>query len=158
MFYLNKILKFSLEGKFLQNVLLPYFHKLVSRAQKLPKMTGTCHSSHFELFLLNFTYFFCLSLCVSLCLSLSLSLYIYIYIMYIYIYIMYIHIHIYYICMYICIYQAHIHVLKVKPTITRYVKYFVPGISTSKYLFKEIESLNNNAPARSTSFEQMLVG
>ena len=76
----------------------------------------------------------------------------------IYIYIMYIHIHIYYICMYICIYQAHIHVLKVKPTITRYVKYFVRGISTSKYLFKEIESLNNNAPARSTSFEQMLVG
>ena len=71
---------------------------------------------------------------------------------------MYIHIHIYYICMYICIYQAHIHVLKVKPTITRYVKYFVPGISTSKYLFKEIESLNNNATARSTSFEQMLVG
>ena len=34
----------------------------------------------------------------------------------------------------------------------------VPGISTSKNLFKEIESVNTNTPGRSTSFEQMLVG
>ena len=51
---------------------------------------------------------------------------------------------------YMCIYQAHIHVLKVKSTITR----FIPGISTSKNLFKEIESVNSNAPGRSA----MLVG
>ena len=56
------------------------------------------------------------------------------------------------------IYQAHIHVLKVKSTMTRYVKCFLPGISTNKNLFKEIESVNSNAPGRSTSFEQMLVG
>ena len=49
------------------------------------------------------------------------------------------------------------HVLKVKSTITRYVKCFIPGITTSKNLFKEIESVNNNAPGKSTSFEQMLV-
>ena len=35
---------------------------------------------------------------------------------------------------------------------------FVPGISTSKNLFKEIESVNTNTPGRSTSFEQMLLG
>ena len=56
------------------------------------------------------------------------------------------------------LYQAHIHVLKVKSIITRYVKCFVHGISTSKNLFKEIESVNSNAPGRSTSFEQMLIG
>ena len=50
------------------------------------------------------------------------------------------------------------HVLKVKSTITRYVKCFVTGISTSKNLFKEIGSVKSNAPGRSTSFEQMLVG
>ena len=118
MFYLNKILKFSLEGKSLQNVVLPYFHKLVSRAQKLPKMTGTCHSSHFELFLLNFTYFFCLSLCVSLCLS--LSLYIYIYNIYIYIYIMYIYIYIY-IYIYTYTYILHMYVyMYISSTHTRF--------------------------------------
>ena len=67
-----------------------------------------------------------------------------------------------YICKYVYIYthiyQAHIQVLKGKSIITRYVKCFVPGISTSKNLFKEIESVNSNAPGRSTSFEQMLVG
>ena len=54
--------------------------------------------------------------------------------------------------------QAHIHVLKIKSTITRYVKCFIPGISTSKNLCQEIEKVNSNAPSRSTSFEQMLVG
>ena len=54
-------------------------------------------------------------------------------------------------------YQTHIHVLKVKSTITRCVKCFVPGISTIKNLFKKIKSVNNNVPGRSTSFEQMLV-
>ena len=34
---------------------------------------------------------------------------------------------------------------------------FVPGTSTSKNLIKEIESVNNDAPGRNTSFEQMLV-
>ena len=66
-----------------------------------------------------------------------------------------------YIFLYIYIHeitQAHIHVLEVKSTITRYVKCFIPGISTSKNLFKEIESANSNAPGRSTSFKQMLVG
>ena len=42
--------------------------------------------------------------------------------------------------------------------ITRYVKCFVPGISTIKNSFKEIESVNSNAPGRKTSFEEMLVG
>ena len=51
-----------------------------------------------------------------------------------------------------------LHVLKVKSTITRHGKYFVPGISTSKNLFKEIEKVNSNAPGRSTSLEQMLAG
>ena len=46
----------------------------------------------------------------------------------------------------IYIYQAHIQVFKVKSTITKHVKCFVPGISTRKNLFKEIESVNNNAP------------
>ena len=41
---------------------------------------------------------------------------------------------------------------------TRYVKCFVHGISTNKNLFKEIESLNSNAPGRSYSFEQVPVG
>ena len=44
------------------------------------------------------------------------------------------------------LYQAHIHDLKVKSKINSYVKCFVPVISTSQYLFKEIESLNSNAP------------
>ena len=35
-------------------------------------------------------------------------------------------------------YQGYINVLKVKSTITRYVKCFVPGISTSKNLFKKL--------------------
>ena len=82
-----------------------------------------------------------ISLSLSVFLSLSLSLYIYIYI---YIYILY-------------IYQAHIHVLKVKITTTRYIICFISEILTSKYLFKEITSVNYNAPGRSTSFAQMLV-
>ena len=56
------------------------------------------------------------------------------------------------------LYQAHIHVLKVKSIITRYVNCFIPWISTSKNLFKEIESVNINVHGRSTSFGQMLVG
>ena len=55
------------------------------------------------------------------------------------------------------IYQVHIHVLNGKFTINRYVKCFMSGISTSNNSFKEIESVNSNAPGRSTSFEQMLV-
>ena len=78
-----------------------------------------------------------LSVFLSLSLSLSLSIYIYIYILY--------------------IYQAHIHVLKVKITTTRYIICFISEILTSKYLFKEITSVNYNAPGRSTSFAQMLV-
>ena len=78
-----------------------------------------------------------LSLSVFLCLCLSVSLSIYIYILY--------------------IYQAHIHVLKVKITTTRYIICFISEILTSKYLFKEITSVNCNAPGRSTSFAQMLV-
>ena len=58
----------------------------------------------------------------------------------------------------IFLYQTHKHVSKVKTTITRYAYCFVPGISTSKNLFKEIESVNSNALGRSSSFEQMLVG
>ena len=34
----------------------------------------------------------------------------------------------------------------------------VPRISTSKNLFKEIESVNGNAPGKNTSFEHLLVG
>ena len=56
------------------------------------------------------------------------------------------------------IYQAYIHVLKIKSTITRYVKCFVPGISTSKNLFKEIDGVDSNTPGRSTSLEEMFVG
>ena len=57
------------------------------------------------------------------------------------------------------IYIAHnIHVLKVKSTIIRNVKCFVPGISTSKSLSKEIESVNSNVPGRSIGFEQVLLG
>ena len=52
---------------------------------------------------------------------------------------------------YIYIYQAHIHVLKAKSTITRYANRFISGISASKNLFKEIESVNSYAPGRSTS-------
>ena len=44
-----------------------------------------------------------------------------------------------------------------KSKITRYVKCFVPEISTSKNFFKEIGSVNSNAPGRSTSFKQRLV-
>ena len=47
------------------------------------------------------------------------------------------------------------HILKVNSTITRYVKCFVSGVSTSKNLFKKIESVNNNAPGRSTSYLQI---
>ena len=56
------------------------------------------------------------------------------------------------------IYQAYIHVLKIKSTITRYVKCFVPGISTSKNLFKETDSADSNTPGSSTSLEEMFVG
>ena len=48
--------------------------------------------------------------------------------------------------------------LKVKSTITRSIKCFVPAISTSKNLFKEIQIVISNAPGKSTSFEQMFVG
>ena len=51
------------------------------------------------------------------------------------------------------IYQAHLHVLKVKSTTTICVNYVVPGISTIKNLSKEIESVNKKAPGRSTSFD-----
>ena len=61
-----------------------------------------------------------------------------------------------YICIYI--YQALTHGLKVQSTIIRYVKCFVLGVYTSKNLFIEIESMNSDAPGRSTSFEQKLVG
>ena len=53
-----------------------------------------------------------------------------------------------YIYIYIYIHIAHIHVLKVKFTITRYVKCFVTGMSNSKNLFKEIESVTNNATGK----------
>ena len=52
----------------------------------------------------------------------------------------------------------HIHFSKVKSTIINHVKCFVPGISASKNLFKEIECANKNAPGTSTTFEQMFVG
>ena len=63
-----------------------------------------------------------------------------------------------YIYIYTYIYQTHIHVLKVKSTITRYVKCIVPGISTSKNLFKEIESVNSNAPGRALALNKCLLG
>ena len=47
---------------------------------------------------------------------------------------------------------------KVKYTITRYVKCFVSGISARKNLFKETQSLNKNAPCRSSRLKQMIVG
>ena len=37
MFYLNKILKFSLEGKSLQNVVLPYFSQTSFKGPKITK-------------------------------------------------------------------------------------------------------------------------
>ena len=55
-------------------------------------------------------------------------------------------------------YQGNVYVLKLKSTITKYVKCFVAGISTRKNLFKEIETVNENGPGKSTSFKQMLVG
>ena len=51
--------------------------------------------------------------------------------------------------LHIYIYTHALKVLKVKSTITRYVKCFVPEISTSSDLFKEFESVNSNAPGRS---------
>ena len=53
--------------------------------------------------------------------------------------------------------ETYRHVLKVKFTITRYVKCFVPGISTSKNVFKEIESVNSNAPSRALVFDKYLM-
>ena len=50
-----------------------------------------------------------------------------------------------YIYIYIYIYQAYKHVLKV---FSRYVKCFVPGISTSKNFFREIESVKISSPER----------
>ena len=50
------------------------------------------------------------------------------------------------------------HVLKVKSTITRYVKCFVPGISTSKNLFREIESVNSNNPGRALALNKCMLG
>lgn len=57
----------------------------------------------------------------------------------------------------IFLYETHIHVLKEKCTITWYVMCFVPGISTSENLFKEIERVNSSGPGRSTIFEEMLI-
>ena len=54
--------------------------------------------------------------------------------------------------------QAHTNILKVKSTITRYVKCFVPGISISKNLFKEIESVNSNAPVEALALNRCLLG
>ena len=58
--------------------------------------------------------------------------------------------------MYVC--KAHIHVLRVEPTITMCGKCFTPEISTRKNLFNETESMNNSDSGRTTSSEQMLVG
>ena len=55
-------------------------------------------------------------------------------------------------------YQGNVYVLKLKPTITKYAKCFVAGISSRKNLFKEIETVNENGPGKSTSYKQMLVG
>ena len=49
-------------------------------------------------------------------------------------------------------------VLKVKSTITRHVKCFLPGISTSNNLLKEIESVNSNASARALALNKCLLG
>ena len=70
---------------------------------------------------------------------LHMLIYYIIYVYYIYIYI------------YIYIYQAHMHVLKIKSKITRNVNCFIPGTSTSKGFFKEIESVSNNVPDRCPS-------
>ena len=67
-----------------------------------------------------------------------------------------------YISLYLCIYisstYTRFHVLKVKSTIIRYVKRFKTGVSTSKNLLKEIESVNKNALGRITRIEKILVG
>ena len=55
-------------------------------------------------------------------------------------------------------YETRIYVLKVKSTITRHVKCFVPGISTSSNLFKEIESVNSNAPGRALALNKCCLG
>ena len=87
-----------------------------------------------------------------------LHIYYAIYIYYIYImYYIYIYIYIYYIYITL-IHQARIQVLKVKSTVTRYIKCYEHGVSTNKNLLKEIESVNNNAPGKSNNFEQVLVG
>ena len=41
-----------------------------------------------------------------------------------------------------------------KSTITRYVKLLVPGILTSKNLFKEVDSVNSNAPVRAIALNK----
>ena len=56
------------------------------------------------------------------------------------------------------LYQIHIKFLKVKSTITRYVKCHVPGISTTKKFFIEIESVNSNAPGSSLAMNKCLLG
>ena len=82
-----------------------------------------------------------------------LPIYIYIY-KYIYIYV---HIYVYvciYICIYVCIYMfIYMYVIKQiytflkakKSRTTSYVQCFVPGISTSKNIFKEIESVSKKS-------------
>ena len=49
-------------------------------------------------------------------------------------------------------------VLKAKSTITRYVKCFVRGISTSKNLFKEMESVNSNALVETLALNKYFLG
>ena len=61
---------------------------------------------------------------------------------------MYVCIYIYYINLFIIINILFKSKIKVKSTITRHVKYFLPGTTTSKNLFKEIESGNSNSPGR----------
>ena len=61
---------------------------------------------------------------------------------------MYVCIYIYYINLFIIINILFKSKIKVKSTITRHVKYFLSGTSTSKNWFKEIESVNSNAPGR----------
>ena len=58
---------------------------------------------------------------------------------------------------YIYIYQAHMHILKVNSTISKYVKCFIPGILSSKNFLKGIKNVNKNAPGRSTSYLQMKI-
>ena len=62
-----------------------------------------------------------------------------------------------FIYVFIYIYQAHMHILKVNSTITRYFKCFIPGISSSKNFLKGIKNVSKNAPGRSTSYLQMKV-